>query len=177
MTSPPDAAAYQALGPLRLVAHDPAWAARYAAEAARLSGLPGVRTVAHIGSTALPDLPAKPVVDIALLVDGTPDDPALCTALEALGYTPQGEFGLPGRMFFTLGAPPLVHLHVVAADSPHWPAWLRFRDALRADPVLRQRYGELKETLRQQTGGDRAAYTAGKSAFVAGVLAQTKEQP
>jgi GrpB-like predicted nucleotidyltransferase (UPF0157 family) len=159
-----------ALDALHLVPHDPRWSGWYAAESARLHGLPGLVSIAHIGSTALPELPAKPVIDIAAQV-ADPQDATVLAFLEQQGYRHHGEYGLAGRSFYTRGEPPCYHLHVVRTGSPHWTAWLRFRDALLADPVLRRAYGDEKVRLAQQCANDRHRYTREKSGFIQRVLA------
>ncbi len=159
-----------ALDALHLVPHDLRWSACYAAEAARLRAMPGLVAIAHIGSTALPDLPAKPVIDLAAQL-AHPEDGAVERFLHEHGYDNHGDYGLPGRTFYTRGNPPRFHLHVVRAGSPHWTAWLRFRDALLADPALRRAYGEEKVRLLEGCGGDRHRYTREKSCFIQRVLA------
>ncbi|HMO05628.1 MAG TPA: GrpB family protein [Kiritimatiellia bacterium] len=159
-----------ALDALHLVPHDPRWSGWYAAEAARLAQLPGLVRIAHIGSTSMPDVPAKPVIDTAVqLVD--PGLPSVARFLADRGYCNHGDYGLPGRIFFTRGDPPCFHLHVVGEESPHWSAWLRFRDALLADPSLRRAYGDEKVRLLHQCSGDRRRYTREKSSFIQRVLA------
>ena len=155
-------------GEVRLVDYDPAWPRLFDEEARRLREAlgAGLAALEHIGSTAVPGLAAKPILDIAAAVADLSGLPALVAALEAAGYAYKGEYGLPGRHFFTLGDPARVHLHVVVQGSGHWSSWIALRDRLRADPDLRARYAALKAGLAAQHARDRDAYTAAKSGFI-----------
>lgn len=156
-----------------IVPYSEAWPRRFAAECGRLRAalpFPGV-CIEHIGSTSVPGLAAKPILDLAVAL---PPSQALLSAVDplvSLGYRHRGEYGLPGREFFTLGEPATIHVHVVAEGSPHWTAWLRFRDALRGDAALRDRYAALKSGLAIRHAGNRPAYTAAKTEFILSVLA------
>lgn len=164
-----------ARGEVRLVAWDPTWPAMFAAEAARLTTALAARglriRLEHTGSTAVPGLPAKPVLDI---LGGYPDEAPLApyvAALESAGYVHRGEQGIPGRHFFRRGDPRAWHLHLTVEGSAFWRDHLRFRDALRAGAALRDAYGALKRQLAARHPRDREAYTDGKGPFVAAVLA------
>lgn len=161
-------------------AHDPRWAVRAEAELERLSSLLGpwlVDGVEHVGSTAVPGLAAKPIVDLAASV-ADPDAvvAAVSAQLEADGwcYVPPELDQRPWRRFFVKPDPSgqrrEAHLHLIEAGHPRWTDQLRFRDALRRDDELAQAYAELKRELAEQHGHDREAYTEGKAAFVAHVL-------
>lgn len=133
-----------------------------------LTGLLGplVVRIEHIGSTSVPGLAAKPILDIAIQTDAPQNLPKIESALTAAGFSYKGEFGLPGRHFFVRGDPVFIHLHVVAAGCEHWNLWLQFRDALRADEALRSDYLTLKRELARRFATDRAAYTAAKTEFI-----------
>jgi GrpB-like predicted nucleotidyltransferase (UPF0157 family) len=156
-----------------LVGCDASWGTRFVDEAHRLkeADLPGFVAVEHIGSTAVPGLVAKPIIDIAVAVDIPARTPRLIRAVESLGYRYYGTFGLRGRHFFRKGEPATVHLHLVHYKSNHWRVWLDFRDALRAHPEWLRRYEDEKQRLADMFPQDRAAYTAGKSPIVAQILA------
>lgn len=163
----------------RVVPYDPAWAAVFAAEAALLGiALAGVpHRVGHIGSTAVPGMPAKPVVDVMV---GLPDDATLDgrfahvrTALEGLGYLwdPRALADDPGRHVFRKGpADPTQlrthHLHLTTEGSAYWRRIIAFRDRLRADPAAAAEYAAVKHWLLQTCGGDSRAYTRGKTDVV-----------
>jgi GrpB-like predicted nucleotidyltransferase (UPF0157 family) len=160
---------------------DPRWPARAAAERDRLAGLlaPWLADgVEHVGSTAVPGLAAKPVLDLMASVRD-PDELiagalALLTADGWCYVPPELDSGSAWRRFFVKpdasGRHRMAHLHVIRAGHPRWAAQLAFRDALRADDGLARRYEALKWQLAREHGHDREAYTRGKGAFVAAVL-------
>jgi GrpB-like predicted nucleotidyltransferase (UPF0157 family) len=175
-TDPPAPLGLEA-GVVRLVASDPAWPALFAAEAARLrgalAGAPGSAAdgplpiaLEHIGSTAVPGLAAKPVLDLLAGYPGGAPVAPYVRALEAAGYVHRGEQGIPGREFFRRGTPRAYHLHLAVMGGAFWREHLAFRDALRDDPVLRDAYAALKWALARRHPRDREAYTEGKTAFV-----------
>jgi GrpB-like predicted nucleotidyltransferase (UPF0157 family) len=161
------------------VPYDPAWRDLYAAEVARLSPIllsHGVALVLeHTGSTAVPGLAAKPVLDI---LAGRRDDsdraPAIA-ALEAAGYLYRGEQGIAGRDFFRRGEPRQYHIHLVAVGSPFWNDHRTFRDYLHAHPDAAADYAKLKGELATRFPEDREAYNDGKTAFVESILAAARE--
>jgi GrpB-like predicted nucleotidyltransferase (UPF0157 family) len=158
-----------------LVDYDPSWPRTFAREARKLENadLPGFLGVEHIGSTAVPGMSAKPIIDIMLTVTIPARSRQLIGKLETLEYRYLGNFGLRGRHFFRLGEPARVHLHVVNNRSPHVRAWLEFRDTLRADPEWFAFYEREKTNLARVHRCDRAAYTAAKGPIVAAILNST----
>ena len=160
--------------PIEMVPADLRWPALFAAErdaiAAALAGwLTGPPE--HIGSTAVPGLAAKPVIDIMAPVASLAASRGAIAAAATLqyAYAPyQAEtmhwFCKPGPQHRTH------HLHLVPAGSPLWRDRLAFRDALRHDPALRAAYAALKQRLALAHRHDRDAYTAAKGPFVAQVL-------
>jgi GrpB-like predicted nucleotidyltransferase (UPF0157 family) len=158
-----------------LVDYDPSWPRTFAREATRLENadLPGFLGVEHIGSTAVPGMSAKPIIDIMLTVTIPARSRQLVHKLEALEYRYLGNFGLRGRHFFRLGEPARVHLHVVNNRSPHARAWLEFRDTLRTRPDWFDYYEREKTNLARLYRCDRAAYTAAKGPIVATILTAT----
>lgn len=129
--------------------------------------------IEHIGSTSVPGLCAKPIVDIAVGVRKLELTDEQIAAMERLGYEYLGEYGLPGRLFFRKGEPRTHNVHVVEHGGEHWERQLVFRDALRADPEERQRYDELKRRLAA-AGHPREAYTELKTPFIRGVEARAR---
>lgn len=131
--------------------------------------------VEHIGSTAVPGLSAKPVIDVLLGASSLPVIESRVDALAACGfdYVPKHERVLPQRRYFVAQPPGglRVHLHGVVQDGPLWRAHLGFRDALRGDVHLRMRYQALKLRLAAEYAGDKAAYTEAKGPFIREVLA------
>ena len=159
-------------GKIRVVDYDPDWPRLFRREAERIRAVLGERVVRleHVGSTSVPGLAAKPILD--LLAGRAPDVPleGYVAALEAAGYTWRGENGVPGRHYFVRGEPRSRHLHLVELGGAHWRRHLAFRDALRARPALAAEYAALKHGLAARHANDREAYTDSKTAFVKDVL-------
>lgn len=156
---------------IRVVGHDPTWSAKFEAEAARIAEAVGDATVRihHIGSTAIPQTKAKPIIDILLEVTshGVLDQKA--PKLEALGYEAMGEFGIPGRRYFRLDdadGTRAHQLHAFEAGVPNVVRHVAFRDYMRAHPSIAEEYGAMKERLAKAHPHDGAAYVDGKDAFV-----------
>jgi GrpB-like predicted nucleotidyltransferase (UPF0157 family) len=155
---------------LKLVDFQPAWASMYKAENKRLLQVPHVVAVEHIGSTAIPVIKAKPVIDIAMMVDVPPDRKDVVQALIKNGYVSHGEYGLPGRQFFTYGEPPVFHLHVVGPDSHLWASWIKLRDFLIQSPTWRKRYEDDKLRVMKLAAGNRKRYTELKAGMIREIL-------
>ncbi|MEW1958300.1 GrpB family protein [Kineococcus sp. NPDC059986] len=160
-------------GEVRLVAPEPAWAAEGAAECARVlaAAAPWALRAEHVGSTAVPGLVAKPVVDVAVAVRDLADAAAMAPGMAGLGYDFPGDVGIPDDFVFGRSRGFRTHLvHVVADGGPRWGDYLAFRDALRGSDSLRSEYAALKTGLAAAHPGDRVGYAAAKAAFVARVL-------
>lgn len=139
--------------------------------------------IIHVGSTAIPGLPAKPILDIDVIIPHEDRLPRLESLLVAMGYLSRGNQGIPGRYAFRqqdLSVPRIPglpgqawmphHLYVCMADSLALKNHLCFRDALLADPDLAAAYGRLKWALVHELGMDRERYTKAKTDFVLQVL-------
>jgi GrpB-like predicted nucleotidyltransferase (UPF0157 family) len=160
--------------PITVLDHDPGWADRFADERARLERAlaPWLHGgVHHIGSTSVPGLPAKPIIDMIAGVADLRRAAAAVAVLAEHGYTHAPH--RPRAYWFHRDDGPVRthHLHLTEPGSDLWRERLAFRDALRADPVLRDEYRDLKIRLAAAHGEDIDAYTAGKRAFVGRVLA------
>jgi GrpB-like predicted nucleotidyltransferase (UPF0157 family) len=161
---------------VHVAAYDPGWPRRFEAEQAILEQVLApwlFGGIHHIGSTAVPGLAAKPVLDMIAGVRDLDQATAAISVLSRLSYAHAPH--RPRALWFhkpaSAGAAELTHhLHLTEPGSDLWRERLAFRDALRADPVLASQYQELKMRLAD-SAGDIAIYTAGKRAFVAGVLA------
>ena len=126
--------------------------------------------IEHFGSTAVPGLRAKPILDILVGIPLFEEGQRCIPLLEAIGYDYAPQAGIPGDYTFGRGIRRTHLVHVVQIDGPNWILNLRFRDALRRDPSLAQEYEALKSALARDFGHDRAAYTRGKSDFVRAVM-------
>lgn len=126
--------------------------------------------VEHIGSTAVPHLAAKPVIDLQLSVADLEDEQSYRPGLESLGLVLRQRE--PDHRFFRppAGEPRIVHVHVCAAGSRWERDHLRFRDVLRRRPDLADEYARLKADLARKFRYDRAGYNNGKSAFIAAAI-------
>lgn len=165
-------------GRVRVVPYDPAWADLYAEEADRLRRIlahHGVSLVLeHTGSTAVPGLAAKPVVDIlAGRHSDEAREPAIF-AVQAAGYLHRGEQGIPGRDFFRRGEPRQYHVHLALVGSRFWDDHRTFRDHLRSHPGSAAAYASLKQTLATRHPWNREAYILGKSEFVRAILERAR---
>jgi NAD-dependent deacetylase len=146
--------------PLEVVAYDPAWPRLYQEEAARVHAALGEDVVAieHMGSTGVPGLAAKPVIDVSVGLRRLELSPDQIAAVEALGYEYLGENGLPGRLFFrrSEAGRRTHHLHLVQVNGEHWHRHRAFRDYLRAHPDEVERYAaeKLKLAAEASTHGD-----------------------
>ncbi|MEO1240066.1 MAG: GrpB family protein [Pseudomonadota bacterium] len=153
-----------------LVASDPAWPALAVDLAAPWRDtVAGVRVVHHIGSTAVPGLPAKPVIDLLPVFDSLDAMEAARLPVEKMGYEWLGEYGLPGRRYArrdTDTGSRQVQAHCYVDGSPAITRHLAFRDALRSTPALRAAYTAEKARCAGLYAGDAAAYGACKSGWI-----------
>lgn len=148
------------------------WSALFEAERALLEPALGGALLGlhHVGSTAVPGLPAKPILDLLAKIESLAGFPPLLVPLAGAGYCFLDYPENRDRRFLRKGRPRTHHLHVVAAGSQEARDQLDLRDALRADSALRAEYAELKRGLAARHGRARAAYGAGKSDFIARAL-------
>ncbi len=155
-----------------VVAYDPSWPARFEEEKARIAAALGDAAVAikHVGSTAVPGLAAKPIIDILIGVRDYGGAERQVRPLEGIDYVFCGEAGLPGRLFFRKGNPRSHHAHVVEHGGEIWERTVLFRDLLRRSPELAREYGELKRELAARYRTDPPAYGKAKGPFVEAVL-------
>jgi GrpB-like predicted nucleotidyltransferase (UPF0157 family) len=168
-------------GAIAVVDYDPAWPAMFARErdAVQAALGPLVVAVEHMGSTAVPGLAAKPIIDLLVGVRSLGDAARICRApLEAVGYryVPEYAAWLPGELFFRKGVPgPWTHhVHVMEPWHPRWAYFLDFRDYLRAHPDTATAYGALKAGLATRFGDDIARYRDGKHDFIEAALAKAR---
>jgi GrpB-like predicted nucleotidyltransferase (UPF0157 family) len=161
---------------VELSEHDPSWAERFEDERGRLAGIFDGQAVGieHIGSTAVPDLCAKPIVDVLVGLRELELSEEQVAAMQKLDYEYLGEYGLPGRLFFRKH-PRTHHVHVVRYGGPIWERQLTFRDALRTDADERRRYDEFKRKLARE-GHSRETYSELKTPFIREVEARARSR-
>ena len=156
---------------IAVVPYDPLWPDAFEAEAAAVGRALGgnLLEVHHIGSTAIPGIHAKPVIDVLAVVSDVEMLDRDAERMAALGYEAMGEFGIAGRRYFRRdnAAGQRTHqVHAFRAGSPHVGRHLAFRDFMRAHPALAARYGELKQKLAEAFPNDIDAYMDGKDGFI-----------
>ena len=162
--------------PVAIVPYDPAWPRQFDDESRLLSSVfTGVPvTIEHVGSTAVPGLGSKPIIDILFGVDDIREVQRRIPVLESFGYEyiAKWESVLPERRFFAkpLTRPRSHHLHCVETRTEFWRKHILFRNRLRQDPALSRDYYMLKLELAERHRNDRAAYTDAKTDFIQSVL-------
>jgi GrpB-like predicted nucleotidyltransferase (UPF0157 family) len=154
--------------------YDPTWPAKFETETRVLRAVLApwlAGTIEHIGSTAVPGLPAKPVIDIMGAVRDLPSSQPAIEALRPFNYC---YFPYKAELMHWFCKPTPAsrshHLHLVPFESQLWRERLAFRDSLRSDPATREAYTQLKLKLAAQFRDDREAYTEAKTDFIRSVL-------
>jgi GrpB-like predicted nucleotidyltransferase (UPF0157 family) len=181
MNKPSDRAclARSALGRVHLAEPDPAWARLFENERRRLTLISGgaFKNVAHFGSTAVPGLRAKPIIDIMVSVEVLSAVDALLPALRNLGYEPVDAGFLKRRFLRKRPAADGLGYHLHVVSDTVWPAKneLRVRDWLIAHPDVAACYETLKEALARNHPDDMAAYTAAKTEFLRKIVNDARQ--
>jgi GrpB-like predicted nucleotidyltransferase (UPF0157 family) len=157
------------------VPYDPRWPKLFSVEAARLGDALGetAARIEHIGSTAVPGLAAKPVIDIQISVPALEPATPYAGALEGLGYGNWRDVHEPDHRFCR-DEPRRHHVHLVLAGGVLEPLRPLFRDYLVAQPQVAREYGELKVKAATTHGHDRDTYTLSKSGFIEGALTKAR---
>lgn len=159
--------------PIVVVAYDPQWPVLFAqlADPIRQHLHRHDVTIEHVGSTAIPGLAAKPVIDIDIVVYNADAIPAIIADLATLGYVHRGDLGIAGReAFYAPTHLPRHHLYLGHHTTPSIRNHLLVRDYLRHHPHAITAYATLKQQLAQTCGDTIDAYVAGKSQFLADIL-------
>jgi GrpB-like predicted nucleotidyltransferase (UPF0157 family)/8-oxo-dGTP pyrophosphatase MutT (NUDIX family) len=157
---------------LKLLQEHDAWASEFAQERQRIIEVlrPHILGIEHVGSTALPGIPAKPVLDIVIEVPSFEQASACIAPMEFLGYEHRGEHGIPRRHYFVKGNPRTHHVHMLEMGTEMWRNMLAFRDALLSRPALARQYANAKLRLAARHRDDRAAYQQTKDGEVDRIL-------
>jgi len=170
---------------VRIVEYDLSWPAVYEDEKNHVLAACGEWLVGieHIGSTSVPGLAAKPVIDVMAAIATLNDTSSILEPLTGLGYdyVPEYEVELPERRYFRKGRPgsngDKYHLHVVEPDGRFWRRHLAFRDYLRAHSQAAREYAHLKRRLAVEHGTDMDAYTDAKTGFIRGIEEKAAAAP
>jgi GrpB-like predicted nucleotidyltransferase (UPF0157 family) len=162
---------------VRLLPHDPHWAALADAEAERIHvAIPIALTIHHIGSTSIAGIAAKPIIDLLGVGESLTGLDTMRGAMEKIGYRWRGEYGLPGRRYCTLTAPDTgerrVNFHSYAGGDPSIRRHLAFRDHLRAAPGLAAEYERLKLDCAARNAASIDDYCDCKDAWIKRVEAE-----
>lgn len=168
---------------IEIVDYNPNWVNMFEREAESIYKVVEkdlIAEIQHIGSTAVPGLAAKPVIDIMIGLRDLSDGKNIIQPLQNLGYVFWADNPNPEKMFFVKGMPPYGkqrthHAHVVEIDGEFWQRRL-FRDYLRIHPQEASRYEKLKRELAVKFRDDREAYTKGKSDYVAEIMEKARQK-
>jgi GrpB-like predicted nucleotidyltransferase (UPF0157 family) len=158
---------------MSVIEYDPTWPEAYESEIARIRTVLGDEMVRahHIGSTAVPGLVAKPVIDILFEVWDLAQLDARDGGMRSIGYEPRGEFGIPGRRYYPKGGDERTHhVHAFAVGDPHIAEHLAFCDYLRTHPDVGADYARVKRQAAAMHRHDPDGYAAFKQQIVGGIL-------
>jgi GrpB-like predicted nucleotidyltransferase (UPF0157 family) len=165
--------------PIIIVNYNPAWPRLYEEEKMHILDFIGeyIEEIQHVGSTSVPDLGAKPIIDIMIGIRNLSLVDKCVQPLQSLGYEYLGEFGIPGRHYFRKPPAALTrrrthHVHMVETNHDGWRKTLLFRDYLRTHLEDARQYEVLKRALAKQFGSDGEGYTDAKTEFIEAVLAK-----
>ncbi len=157
---------------IRVVGYDSVWPEAFEQErqaiVAELADL--VVGIEHIGSTSVPGLCAKPIINIMIGLSDFGNAGACVVLLVRLGYSPSSPFHSPGRVFASRGDPVTHNVHIVERDGDFWMKAICLRDRLRQDSREAREYGALKKRLAEEHRTDKGAYNEGKVPFLNAIL-------
>ncbi len=167
-------------GTVRLVPHNPNWKALFEEEKKLLlAKFPNtILKISHGGSTAIPNIPAKPIIDMFAVVRSLGEADAIKDDLEKLGYEYVGERGVPERRLAVKGPEErrTHHLQFVEETSKEWTNHILIREYYLKHPDVAEEYARLKQDLAQKYPEDRVSYTNGKEDFIASVIVRAKRE-
>ncbi len=154
---------------IEVVPYSDDWPVKYEEESGSVRNILGEELIEihHIGSTAIPGMSAKPIIDILPVVKDIKKVDSFNSRFIDSGYEPRGELGLPGRRYFAKGGDNRTHhLHIYQVGNPEIERHLAFRDYMITHPEEAEAYAELKESLAKQFPHDTPSYCDGKDEFV-----------
>ncbi len=160
-----------------IVDYNPQWPQLYEQEKARIQAAIGeyLIDIQHIGSTSIPGLSAKPIIDSMAVIRNISLVTQCIKPLETLNYAYKGEGGIPGRHFFRkpIDIPQTgrnFHLHMVEKGHDQWAMYQLFREYMLLHPESVREYDTLKRELAAKHGSDRVAYTDAKAPFIRSII-------
>ena len=158
--------------PVVIVEYNPLWQEQFEALRSRLANVLGrlATAIEHVGSTAVPGLAAKPILDIDVLLRSPEHLPVAIAALASIGYQHRGDLGISGREAFHAPAGDLRHHLYVCSHNTEYRRHISFRDHLRSHPEDADAYARLKRELAIRFRDDREAYNHAKAEFVESIL-------
>jgi GrpB-like predicted nucleotidyltransferase (UPF0157 family) len=164
-------------GIVKLSRYTGEWRQLFEVEKASLQDKLGsyILDIQHVGSTSIPGMLAKPIIDIAIAVALFEEARVCIPLIEELGYEYKGEFGIPHRHYFVKGDPRTFHIHMSEIDSMEWQNTILFRDYLCQHADIAKEYAELKTQLALKYPQDRTAYLDGKAPFIERILQIARE--
>jgi len=167
-------------GVVELRTHNPQWEELFKQEKELISSVIAdfLVDIQHIGSTAIPNIVAKPIIDIAVAIDSLDNIEKIIPPLKNIGFIYRGEQGIPDRHMFVKGGENYRthHLHVMQKDHYEWDKHILFRDFLKKHSNDAKQYSELKKLLFIRFGNDREKYTDSKSEFIQNIIEKAKKQ-
>lgn len=162
---------------IELEPYSPSWLEKFQKEATKIReaiGEGNIISIEHIGSTAIPGISAKPIIDIAIGVQSLETAKNFLPVLEKMGYSFWDKNPKKDRMFFVKGLPPngprTFHVHIMEASGDELPKRILFREYMRTHPEEADKYEALKKELSEKYKQDREAYTEAKSDFISNVI-------
>jgi GrpB-like predicted nucleotidyltransferase (UPF0157 family) len=167
--------------PITLASYDPEWVDAYEKEEQQIRNAAGehIEAIEHIGSTSIPGLAAKPIIDIMAGVETLDDADRCIESLQTLGwvYAPEFEESVPHRRYFrkTDSENHTHHLHMVEMNSDWWTRHIRFRDYLREHPEVARTYEDLKRELAERHRWDVDEYAKAKTDFIRNIEERARD--
>jgi GrpB-like predicted nucleotidyltransferase (UPF0157 family) len=164
--------------PVHIVKYDPSWPQSFDHEKRLLlsSADETVIGIEHIGSTAVPQLMAKPIIDIMIGITNYPPSNKLLTILSSIGYTSFGEAGVPERVYLTKRGPKNFNLALVTFGGSHWQRNLKFRNYLRQNPDVCHQYEEIKQAALETGAQELLSYSSFKNKFLNSVFEKIDQE-
>ena len=167
-------------GIVKLVPYNPIWKLLYQKESAFLQNILGgyICGIKHIGSTSIPGIKAKPIIDIAVAAENLSELQDIIAIMQSNGYFYRGEQGIPNRHLFVKGSETMRthHIHLMPINHDQWITHQLFRDYLINHPGCALQYDFLKTSLKNKFPQDRTGYTDGKASFIKKVIEIAKKE-